>query len=56
MFGLFKTNPRKKLEKAYAAKLEEARNAQRSGDLRLFAKINAEAEAIAQQMDQLPKN
>ncbi len=54
MFGLFKTDPRKKLEKAYAAKLEAARDAQRGGDIKLYAKLTAEAEEIIKQIEDLP--
>jgi hypothetical protein len=54
MFGLFKSDPRKKLEKAYAAKLQDARDAQRGGDIKLFAKLTAEAEEIVKQIEQLP--
>ncbi|CAN5172464.1 hypothetical protein BH09BAC1_BH09BAC1_06640 [soil metagenome] len=54
MFDLFKTDPRKKLEKAYAAKLEAARDAQRSGNIKLFAQLSAEAEALVQQIAALP--
>lgn len=54
MFGFFKTDPRKKLEKAYAAKLEEARDAQRGGDIKRFAQLTAEAEAIVKQIEALP--
>lgn len=54
MFGLFKSDPRKKLEKAYAAKLLEARDAQRGGDIKLFAKLTEEAENIVKQIETLP--
>lgn len=54
MFGIFKSDPRKKLEKAYAEKLEAARDAQRSGDIKLYAKLTAEAEEIIKQIESLP--
>jgi hypothetical protein len=54
MFGLFKSDPRKKLEKAYAEKLVEARDAQRSGDIKLYAKLTAESEEIVKQIEALP--
>ncbi len=51
MFKLFQTNPTKKLEKQYALKLEEARDAQRAGKIPLFATLTAEAEEIGRQLD-----
>ncbi len=53
MFKLFQGDPRKKLEKEYARKLEEARNAQRSGKIPLFAQLTAEAEEIGRRLDDL---
>ncbi|MCP9235972.1 DUF6435 family protein [Lewinella sp. JB7] len=50
MFGLFKKDPLKALQKRYAALLEEARERQRSGDIRGYAAKTAEAEAV---MDQI---
>lgn len=46
MLSLFKKNPTKKLEKEYNRLLEKARDAQRSGDIKLFATISAEAEDV----------
>ena len=51
MFNLFKADPAKKLEKEYAKKLEEARDAQRAGKMPLFATLSAEAEEIGQRLD-----
>lgn len=53
MFNLFKSDPKKKLEKQLAKKLEEARNAQRAGKMPLFASLSAEAEAIGKELDAL---
>ncbi len=53
MFGLFKKDPAAKLRKEYARKLEEARDAQRSGKIPLYATLSAEAEAIADRIDVL---
>lgn len=53
MFKLFQTDPKKKLEKEYARKLEEARDAQRAGKIPLFATLTAEAEEIGQRLDAL---
>ncbi|AEP31544.1 DUF6435 family protein [Brumicola nitratireducens] len=46
MFGLFKSNPSKKLRKTYDTKLEQAMQAQRKGDIKTYSMITAEAEAI----------
>ncbi|MCC5827791.1 DUF6435 family protein, partial [Alkalimonas sp.] len=55
MFGLFKRDPVKKLRKIYDQKLEQAMLAQRKGDMRLFADLTAESEALWQQIEQLQK-
>ena len=46
MFGLFNKNPIKKMEKAHGAKLEEARNAQRAGNIQAYAALTEEAEKL----------
>lgn len=51
MFSLFKKNPSKKLEKQYNRLLEQARDAQRSGDIKLFAELSAQAEAVWKQVE-----
>ncbi|MEZ5965459.1 MAG: DUF6435 family protein [Planctomycetota bacterium] len=51
MFGLFGKNPVKKLEAAHRAKLEEARDTQRRGDIRGYAALMAEAEEIGKQLE-----
>ncbi len=50
---LFKTNPIKKLKKAYMKKLEEAMQAQRNGDIRSYSLITNEAEIIHKKILQL---
>jgi hypothetical protein len=50
MFGIFKKDPIKKLNKAYEDKLELAMNAQRSGDIKSYAMITAEAEIIREKI------
>lgn len=51
MFGLFKKDPTKKLEKEYEQLMEKARNVQRSGDLRAYAVLVEESEAILNKID-----
>jgi len=46
MFGLFKKDPLKELQKEYKTKSEEAMKVQRSGDLRLYATLVEELEEI----------
>ena len=51
MFGLFKKDPAKKLEKEYEQLMEKARNVQRSGDLRAYAVLIEESESILNKID-----
>jgi len=53
MFGFFKTNPAEKLQKQYLQKLEQARDLQRNGDIKGFAKLTAEAEEMMKQIEAL---
>ena len=53
MFGLFKTDPRKKLDQEYKTLLEQAMQAQRSGDIRKYSELTALAEAKKVELDQL---
>jgi hypothetical protein len=55
MFGLFKSDPVKKLRKQYSAKLEEAMLAQRNGDIRSYATLSEEAAALWKQLEPLEK-
>ncbi|WP_395338639.1 DUF6435 family protein [Ningiella sp. W23] len=55
MFGLFKSNPTKKLRKNYDMKLEQAMHAQRKGDIKTYSMLTAEAEAIWAEIETLEK-
>ena len=55
MFGLFKSDPVKKLKNLYEKKLEEAMHAQRSGKIPQYAVLIAESEEIAARMDALKR-
>jgi hypothetical protein len=44
MFGIFKPKPLKKLTKKYNALLEEAMQAQRNGDIKLYSALATEAD------------
>lgn len=51
MFGMFRKDPVKALEKQYAQKLEEARDLQRKGDIVAYSRLTAEADEILQQIE-----
>ncbi|WP_302141908.1 DUF6435 family protein [Halomonas alkalicola] len=53
MFGLFKSDPTKKLQKEYERKLEQAMHAARNGDMRANASLTEEAEAIRTEIEAL---
>ncbi len=55
MFGFFKKDPIKALEKKYQKKLEEARDIQRSGDVKAAALLYEEAEEIGKELQKLAK-
>lgn len=56
MFGFGKKNPVEKLEKEYASLLEKARDVQRSGNIKEFARLTEEAENLAIKIAQLKGN
>ncbi|MDX1477791.1 MAG: DUF6435 family protein [Saprospiraceae bacterium] len=51
MFGIFKKNPARQLEKEIARKQERARDVQRSGDLRAYARLMEEIERLEDQLN-----
>ena len=53
MFGWFRPNPAKKLERKYAQQLEHARNLQRNGDIVGYSKATAEADATLDEIKRL---
>lgn len=53
MFGWFKRDPVKALKAKYAKKLEEARDAQRNGNLALYGALTEEAEHIDAEIERL---
>lgn len=55
MFAFLKSNPEKKLKKAYLAKLEAAMSAQRAGDIEAYSFLTREAEELLEQINQLLK-
>ena len=55
MFGLFGSDPAKKLRKAYNAKLEAAMLAQRNGDIRTYSLLSQEADTLWRELEPLEK-
>ena len=53
MFSIFKSDPAKKLNKLYLAKLEQAMQEQRNGDIMAYSELTAEAEGIQRQIQAL---
>ena len=53
MFSLFKKDPIKKLNKKYNTLLEQALQAQRNGDIRLYSSITAEADELLKKIRKL---
>ena len=51
MFRLFKSDPIRKLREQYAARLIEARDPQRIGDLKKFAQVSAEAAGLLAKLE-----
>ncbi|MCO6477381.1 MAG: Lacal_2735 family protein [Phaeodactylibacter sp.] len=56
MFGLFKKDPVKKLEKQYLKLMEEAMRIQRSGDIKAYSAKVAEAEEVQKKIEELKGN
>lgn len=55
MFDFLKSDPSKKLQKAYEQKLEQAMQAARNGDMRANATLTEEAEALREEIEQIKK-
>lgn len=55
MFGFLRSDPQKKLRKAYEDKLAKALHAQRNGDLRSHGRLMEEAENIYAELQNLAK-
>ncbi|BCE01588.1 DUF6435 family protein [Marinicellulosiphila megalodicopiae] len=56
MFSIFKSNPIKKLQKQYEAKLEQAMFCQRNGDIKSYSQLSFEADALYKQILELKSN
>ncbi|GAB1264176.1 hypothetical protein NBRC116493_10270 [Aurantivibrio infirmus] len=53
MFGWLKKDPIKKLDAQYQAKLKEAMESQRNGNIRRYAELTQQAESIRESMEAL---
>ncbi len=53
MLNFFKRDPVKKLERLVAAKLSQARDAQRSGNMPRYAVLTAEVDDLGRRLDAL---
>ena len=53
MFGWMKRDPEKQLRKQYHAKLEEALQAQRNGNIREYSFLTAEAEKLREKLEEI---
>ena len=51
MFGFLKGNPVKKWKKEHESLVTRAFHAQRNGDIRLYSKLTAEAEALREKIE-----
>ncbi len=52
MFGIFKKDPIKKLEKQYQQLMEEAMHIQRGGDIKAYSAKVAEAEEVQKKIEE----
>ncbi len=55
MLNLFRKQPARKLEKQYKRLLEKARDAQRSGDIKLYAELSSQAEDVWDSIELIKK-
>lgn len=53
MFGFFDKSPKKQWQKEYDSLLSRAFKAQRNGDVRLYSRLTAEAEAVREKIEVL---
>ncbi|MFT6915805.1 MAG: hypothetical protein ACJAWL_002115 [Motiliproteus sp.] len=56
MFSIFKKDPAKKLNKLYGIKLEQAMQAQRTGDIQGYSDLTVEADLLYKQILKLEQD
>ena len=55
MFGIFKPDPVRKLTQQYESLLQQAMQAQRTGDIKLYSELTDKAESVGAELDKLRK-
>jgi len=55
MFGFLRSSPSKALEKKYQDTLQQAMQAQRNGDIRLYSELTEKAEAMRKELEVLER-
>jgi molybdenum-dependent DNA-binding transcriptional regulator ModE len=55
MFGLFKSDPIKKMRKEFSKLSEEAMQAQRNGNIELYGELTKKADDLMDQIEKLEK-
>jgi len=56
MFGLFKKDPVKELEKRYAELMEQAMKKQQNGDIEGYSNLTFKAEEVLKEIEKIKKN
>jgi len=56
MFGLFRANKAQKLKKRYHVLLEQAMEAQRSGNIRLYSELSEQADGVMKELQEAEKS
>ncbi|MDN3640956.1 DUF6435 family protein [Simiduia curdlanivorans] len=55
MFKIFRPDPARKLNQQYQALLQQAMEAQRSGNIKLYSELTDKAEKIGDELEKLKK-
>ena len=55
MFGLFRSSPVEKLNKKYNSLLQQAMEAQRSGDIRRYSELSEQADLVLKEIQEVEK-
>lgn len=53
MLSIFKKDPAKQLNKEYKLTLEQAMQAQRKGDIKLYSELSDKADGILKQLEEI---
>ena len=56
MFGIFKSNPQKKIKRMLQRKYAESVQLQRNGNLREYGQVMKEIEKLERELEELQKN